>query len=168
MAAVAISEDRFDNLLNIRASRLSSKLQLISQRRVLRPAGVQLMNWRIMVNLHRLGHSHLSQITKKTSLDPAHASRAVSQMERDGLVARRVDGRDNRRRELSLTPKGREIVDRLWPQIEAIGNEVRTSFNDDEFNALKLMMDRAIAKVDAMLIEDDSDRDGDMNKPEAA
>jgi DNA-binding MarR family transcriptional regulator len=52
-------------------------------------------------------------LAERLEIDPANASTMVSRLERRGLVSRRLDAHDRRRRLVSLTGTGRETVMRL-------------------------------------------------------
>ena len=54
-----------------------------------------------------------SELAKRLGLSPAAAGRAVDALTRQGIVARREDEDDRRVKRLSLTPTGREAVDRI-------------------------------------------------------
>ena len=147
--------DEFDDFLNIRVVQLAAKLQLIAQRRVLRPAGIPILNWRLMLILYRAGASNLVELIKPSSTDPAHASRAIAQMVAEGLIERRSDPSDNRRRLLSLTDAGIAVVKKYWPQMKSANDEIQSAFNTEEFQGLKHLLDRARSKADEMQSDDE-------------
>ncbi|WP_271845476.1 MarR family winged helix-turn-helix transcriptional regulator [Cognatishimia sp. SS12] len=149
-----ITEGDIDDYLNIRAVQMSNRLQLMVQRRALRPAGLPLQDWRIIVSLARYGSSHLRHITQRASLDPAHASRAASNLEKQGLITRRVDPNDSRRRLLSLTSAGEEMFWKIWNESMAMSQEINALFSKDELQSLKSYLDRVIHFADGKLGSD--------------
>jgi DNA-binding MarR family transcriptional regulator len=54
-----------------------------------------------------------SELAKRLGLSPAATGRAVDALTRQGIVSRREDEEDRRVKRLSLTPTGREAVDRI-------------------------------------------------------
>ena len=80
---------------------------------VLKNENLQILEWQLMFSVARFGSCHLAFITRSTSIDPAHGSRAASTLEAKGLVSRREDPGNKRRKLISLTPKGVEVFERI-------------------------------------------------------
>ncbi|WP_067186788.1 MarR family winged helix-turn-helix transcriptional regulator [Microtetraspora niveoalba] len=71
----------------------------------------------ILAALRRVGGELTpSRLARETFASGAAVTKRVKVLERDGLVARRADDRDRRVFHLSLTGRGRELVDRLLPE----------------------------------------------------
>jgi len=154
VTAAFLPADEVDNFINIRIVRLATKLQRLTLRRLLRDAGLPVLEWRILFALARSGPNHLRSITSYGALDPAHASRAAAQLEAKGLISRKEDPADHRRRVLSLTPDGERIVREIWPATMDFAAEMRAGFSVEEFDTLKSLLDRALSNADALLEEE--------------
>ncbi|MFF4775938.1 MarR family winged helix-turn-helix transcriptional regulator [Microtetraspora fusca] len=71
----------------------------------------------VLAALRRVGGELTpSRLARETFASGAAVTKRVRVLEREGLVARRVDGRDRRVVHLSLTERGRELIDRLLPE----------------------------------------------------
>lgn len=151
MTKPLIPEDAFDDILNIRVLRLASKLSLIFVRETLRPAGLSVQEWRILVSLAQMGDSHLRALARKASLDSAHASRVASHMVSRGLIARHPDTRDQRRIVFSITKAGAEVFFRIWPRAKDLAGEFRQIYSAEEFTVLLTLIDRAVEHADTLL-----------------
>ncbi len=72
--------------------------------------GLTLAESRCLFTIDRLGHPDIGQIAQSLDLDLGYASRLVSRLQRSGCVARsRTDG-DHRRRVVTLTPAGADLL----------------------------------------------------------
>ncbi|MEM9852112.1 MAG: MarR family transcriptional regulator [Pseudomonadota bacterium] len=146
-----LPREEFDDVLNMLAIPLGMKLQLITQRVALRPADLTLQQWRFMLCLARNGDLHLRRLTRMAALDPAHASRAATQLVKRGFVSARKNPDDNRQRVFSLTPGGRDMVRAVWPRSKAPSMEIRGLYTDAEFALFKEFMARAISHAEEIL-----------------
>lgn len=149
-----LPDDEADDFLNIRVVRLATKLQRLMLRRVVRDAGLPVLEWRVLFALARRGDDHLRSITDKGVLDPAHTSRAAAQLEAKGLITRRDDPKDQRRRVLSLTPEGVTKVRAIWAEAKCLSQDLKHGFTDAEFSMLKSLLDRASDNADALLADE--------------
>lgn len=149
-----LPEEQVDDFLNIRVVRLATKLQRLMLRRALRDADLPVLEWRLMFELAQGGENHLRQITQNRSLDPAHTSRAAALLERKGLISRRDDPADHRRKLLSLTAAGRALVIHIWTEAQTLSASLKSEFSEQEFATFKQLLDRAHVQADTLLAVD--------------
>lgn len=124
---------------------------LIFQRETLRPAGIKVQQWRILVSLAQFDELHLRSLARHSSQDPAHTSRVVKSMIAQGWVISRPDDTDLRRIQFSLSQAGQDIVQASWPDAKDLAADTAQLFDDAEFQLFKQMLDRANAACDARL-----------------
>ncbi|MGI9356705.1 MAG: MarR family winged helix-turn-helix transcriptional regulator [Rhizobiaceae bacterium] len=148
-----IAQEEIDQILNIRILGLASKMSLIFQRETLRPAGIKVQQWRILVSLAQYGELHLRALARHSSQDPAHTSRVVRSMISDGLITSRPDEDDMRRIKYELTAAGTKIIKKHWPDAKRFAADIAELFDSSEFNQMKDMLDRANELCDARLQE---------------
>ncbi|MGE8681788.1 MAG: MarR family winged helix-turn-helix transcriptional regulator, partial [Achromobacter marplatensis] len=65
-------------------------------------------------------------------------------MEEQGLIKRVRSSADQRRQEISLTPKSNKLIDRMRPQVDAKYQEIESKIG-------KELLDRLYRDVDAMV-----------------
>ncbi|HEU0199049.1 MAG TPA: MarR family transcriptional regulator [Burkholderiaceae bacterium] len=75
--------------------------------------------WRVLAALAGPGRMKTTEIAARTALDKMQVSRAVTRMERDGLIEREHDAADRRNRILRLLPAGRALFKQVAPMAEA-------------------------------------------------
>ena len=91
---------------------------------------------------HFLANNSESTITGIAhSLNLQHPSvvQVVNEMIEQGLLQSKTDSRDRRRRQVSLTPKGRRLLKKLqpiWKAFEDAGKEIVIEFDNDLIGAI--------------------------------
>ena len=99
--------------------------------------------WRVLVTLGQFGTMTGKAIGLHSTMHKTKVSRAVAQLERRKLLARRANRADMREAYLSLTPAGREIYDVVAPIALDFGRQLIEVVDPADRGAL----DRALKKV---------------------
>jgi len=139
--AALIPQEQIDNFIIIRARAFTSKVRRVVTRDVLQNEDLPILEWQLLFSVARFGSCHLAYITRRTSIDPAHGSRAASALEKKGLITRREDPENKRRKLISLTPSGVETFERIWPQARQTIKRVTDQLDPKDFAELKRLFD---------------------------
>lgn len=70
------------------------------------------------------GRLRAVELGQQLCLSPSHVSRRLDRAEREGLVRREPDPDDRRASQITLTPKGEQVVAQFAPHLEAVINRV--------------------------------------------
>ena len=116
------------------------KIQRAVLRDVLAGEDLPLLEWQLMYSIARFGSCHLAHVTNQTSIDPAHGSRAISALEQKGLVVRREDPENRRRKLISLTPDGIAVFERIWPRARDLLAAVTDQLDRAGFEEFKRLL----------------------------
>ena len=81
----------------------------------LAPLGISLDMWRVLAALSNNGEQRQVDLVTMTSIDASTMSRLVSRLVRSGLVTRSRSAKSSREVVVELSPKGRDLVQRLIP-----------------------------------------------------
>lgn len=95
----------------------------------------------LAVGVEKLGTP--SRIAAFIGIDRTATSRALRQMESAGLIRRSCGAADRRTTEVSLTDKGRELLDRSIPLARENAARVAERLTADELAALKSLLAKA-------------------------
>ena len=133
--------DQVDDFIIVRATAFTSRIQRAMARDVLRDVDLPVLEWRLLFSVARFGSCHLAYITRRTSIDPAHGSRAAAALERKGLISRCDDPANKRRKVISLTAKGVELFEQIWPRAQKITKQVTDTLCPQDFAEIKRLMD---------------------------
>lgn len=76
------------------------------------PDGVTIPMWRVLAVLHERGEQRQIDLSRLTFIEESTTSRLVSTLARRGLVSRQRSKANNREVSVTLTAKGRALVER--------------------------------------------------------
>jgi DNA-binding MarR family transcriptional regulator len=99
--------------------------------------------WRVLVTLGEFGMMTAKAIGLHSHMHKTKVSRAIAQLERRKLVARKANRADLREAFVSLTPAGRELYNELAPAALAFVRQLMEAVDPADRAAL----DRAVAKL---------------------
>ena len=82
-----------------------------------------------------------------TITDPSTLSRALDQLDTDGLIARSPCLDDSRAVRVSLTPAGRTVFDRLWPKMAEAQESLFRGVSEAERAAFLTILQRILRNI---------------------
>ncbi|AYD01767.1 MarR family transcriptional regulator [Neorhizobium sp. NCHU2750] len=132
--------------LGSRFKRIGESLQANTQR-ILQMHGLDLQGAQCpyLAALDREGPLTVGEIAEAVGVSQPGATRAIGQMVEAGLMAMAVSDDDQRRRLVSLTDAGRDVVafakDKVWPDIEAAVSDLCRGFEADLLRQLAIIED---------------------------
>lgn len=109
--------------------------------------GVTRARWHLLKQLFSEDQLSQAALQQRAEVDGAAVTRQMKQLEEAGIVARRVDPRDNRFTLVALTPAGRQLVSKLMEQRAAFEARVMAGVEPSEI----AMMQRGLGQVRANL-----------------
>lgn len=151
MHGALIPSEQVDDFIVLRARAFTGKVARAMTRDVLSDENLPVLEWQLLFSVARFGSCHLAHITRHTSIDPAHGSRAASALEKAGLVTRREDPENRRRKLISLTPEGIETFERVWPRARRMIRSVTDHLEHKDFEDLKRLLVLINAAADSLL-----------------
>lgn len=86
----------------------------------------------VLFELRRCGGLYLRELCDHLYLRPSTVTVMVRRMEKNGLVRRRPDSKDQRMVRIDLTPKGEETVQRLAQATREMEKECLAGFSREE------------------------------------
>lgn len=113
----------------------------------LRPHGVTVQRWRVLMVIANLGPRNISELVELTIIPQSALSRVVDQMERDGLVARWASKTDSRSVLVQLTEHGRAMYQQLAPTAKEHADAIIANFNAAELDALHTFLRRILSNL---------------------
>ena len=159
-----IPQDQIDDFFILRARAFTSRVRRMVTNHVLQNEDLQILEWQLLFSVARFGSCHLAFITRSTSIDPAHGSRAASTLEAKGLIARREDPENRRRKLISLTPKGVEVFERIWPSARMAIKNITDQLDPVDFAELKRLMDLLNKATEQPLAKTSSHRQSKLSE----
>ncbi len=97
--------------------------------------GLTVAEWRVLVNLQRLGTASVRDIQVFTNLEKSRVSRAVSRLESAGLVMKQTSRQDARLVEIALTARGVKVLQAILPAATGIEAQLLDGLSEDQKQA---------------------------------
>lgn len=141
MHEALIPSDQLDDFIILRARAFTSTMKRVVARDVLKGEALAVLEWQLLFSVARFGACHLAYITQRTSIDPAHGSRAAAALEKKGMITRCRDPAHKRRKLITLTPEGVETFERIWPRARQAVKTVTEQLGAQDFQDLKRLLD---------------------------
>lgn len=102
-------------------------------------AGVSSSQFGVLDALFHLGPLTLGEIAKKHLKSPNNMTSVVDTMERSGLVMRRRCEQDRRVIYVDITPKGKQVFTKLWPDhVKRVMASVRNLTQEEQETLARL------------------------------
>ncbi len=143
------AELQLDNFLPYRLSVLNNMVSRALAEQYQARFGLSIPEWRVMANLGRAAPMSANEVAERTSMDKVKVSRAISRMQKAGLVKRETDARDHRVSSLKLSAKGKRIYDKIAPMALAWEQEFLSVLSEREIAAF----DKILGKLDKRIRE---------------
>ncbi len=105
-------------------------------------AGASLATWVVLSGIDRGRWDNQRGLARDLRIEGATLTRHLDRMEREGLIVRTRDARDRRQVRAELTPRGRELHDRLTAIAAKTGRRVCDGLSDREQATLRRLLDR--------------------------
>jgi len=116
-------------------------------RPVLNEAGVTEQQWRVLRTLSEDGPMEPNQIARSCQILSPSLTRMLAGMEQSGLIRRTRSDSDQRRQEISLTPKSETLIKHMRPQVDRKYQELEAKIGKELLDRLYRDVDAAIALV---------------------
>ncbi len=109
--------------------------------------GISVAEWRVVAHLSQQEAVSVREIHDRVGMDKPKVSRAASRLEAAGYVTKVVNEADRRLVELSLTDKGREMIDTLAPIAADYQGRLLSALGGDA-EAFRALVDRLTQEFD--------------------
>ncbi len=133
-----ILEEFLPYRLNVLAGLTSSALAQIYAERF----GLSIPAWRIIVTLGQYELRTARDMAPDGVMHKSTVSRAVSALEKRGLIVRRPNLDDRREEWLALTPAGRAIYEAVAPEALAVEERLLSALTPQEQQAFTVLIDK--------------------------
>jgi DNA-binding MarR family transcriptional regulator len=138
-----VIQDSLGYLVN-RAARLLAQ-QLTDE---LRPAGVGIGQWAVLVHLWARDGMSQAQLARVAAIEPPTMVRTIDRMVRDGFVERRPDASDARISRIHVTERGQSIRDELVAKAVGVNERALSRFTATERRNLIALLRKLIAQAE--------------------
>lgn len=112
--------------------------------------GMTFAQYFVLMNIREKLAVTPSEICQNICHDTGAFTRLIDQMEERGLLSRTRSATDRRRIELSLTPAGESLLDKMIPLVVDFWNGILADFSIQEADIMTDMLQRFTASLSAL------------------
>ncbi|MCB1397495.1 MAG: MarR family transcriptional regulator [Rhodobacter sp.] len=143
-----------DGHLPARLFTLSARISQHAQRANARPLGLDMCEWRVVQILGRDGASTINEAADRIAMDRGGTSRAISRLEKRGLIYRLPQDADRRRSRVDLTESGHALHEEVARFANAREQRLTRGLSAQERTLLAHLLARLETEAQAMQTED--------------
>lgn len=118
-------------------------------RPLLQAHGVTEQQWRALRSLHEQGELTAAGLASECAILAPSMTRIIRRLSHDGYVLVNRSKNDQRELKLKISAKGKRLVDKLGPEIEAAYANIRDRMEPEHMAALYRELGRFISRVDS-------------------
>ncbi|SEW31078.1 DNA-binding transcriptional regulator, MarR family [Aliiroseovarius sediminilitoris] len=145
---------KLDDFLPYQLAVLSSRVSAGFSRHYRKAYGISVSEWRVVAHLSQADSVSVREIHERVDMDKPKVSRAASRLEAAGYVTKTVNPQDRRLVELSLTPKGHEMIEVLTPIAHAYEAHLSALLGENDID-FRQRVGKLIAALGTDLAEED-------------
>jgi len=131
----------------------------------LRSFGLTEQQWRVLRALSSRNAVEVAALSELTFLLGPSLSRILKELESRKVIARTTPDTDQRRGIISITPKGRQLIDEVGVDSEAIYAEITSRFGDKKLSILQAMLGNLEEALSGPLIMNGSTKREPQRRP---
>ena len=105
-----------------------------------REMGVSAGTWFSLTLLSKKDGISQRELSQKFEIDPSRVTRLAKRLEREGLILRKRDSEDHRIVRMSLTEKGKGLIEDLSEHRVSFDRQIGTMLNPEELKELRRML----------------------------
>jgi DNA-binding MarR family transcriptional regulator len=109
--------------------------------------GLGIPEWRVMAVLANEPGLSAAEVVERTAMDKVAVSRAVAALRRQGRIERRIDARDRRRSQLSLSAAGQRVYDEVVPFARRFERRLLAALSPADRTALDRIVGRLLDEL---------------------
>lgn len=136
-----------DAFLPYRLAKLASRVSRGFAQEYSARFGLSIPEWRVMAHLSQSDTVSVRELHLKADLEKSKASRAAARLESAGLVVKKISKTDRRLIELSLSPKGEEMMAELRPLALSYEADVLGALSADDRKQLDRLIGQLLEKT---------------------
>ncbi len=106
--------------------------------------GLSIPEWRVLAHLSQDSHVSVREIHERVEMDKSKVSRAAHQLEMAGLIKKVTDKNDRRLVALSLSAKGRRIMEKITPMAHGYADEILEPLEPHERDVLQSAIEKLL------------------------
>lgn len=132
---------KMEQEVSVKFRRLDRLLKRTIERKV-KDTGVYRSQHRILMHLNRQPNCSQVEIADFLDISPAAVAVSLKKLEKSGYICRETDENDNRIHQVTITPKGRQVIEKSFVIFREVDIQMFAGFSDEELKQLDHFLER--------------------------
>lgn len=138
---------KLDNFLPYQLAVLSTRVSAKFSKQYQETYGISVSEWRVVAHLSQADSVSVREIHSRVDMDKPKVSRAASRLEAAGYVTKTINPNDRRLVELSLTQKGRHMIEEIGPIADTYEAELVDLLGED-YDSFRAQISKILNALD--------------------
>jgi len=109
--------------------------------------GLSITKMRALAALAAIDGLSVNELTVYAVAEQSTMSRTLDQMERDGLIVRRINESDSRARQMSLTEAGWDVYREIWPEMRKAERAMFHNVSSEDYAVTLRVLNQMLENV---------------------
>ena len=114
----------------------------------LKEINLNLSQTKVLLTLYTYDGVSIDFLGKKTYMSKSSVTKAVKHLENKGLVNKEIDGKDNRKKIITTTDKGKQIQKEALEMNFKIEEKLKKELGNDAIKSMKIQLKNLILALD--------------------
>ena len=114
----------------------------------LKEINLNMSQTKVLLTLYDYDGVSIDFLTKKTYMSKSSVTKAVKHLEKKGLVNKKIDEEDNRKKVITTTDKGKEIQEDALEMNFRIEEKLKKELGNDAIKSMKIQLRDLILALD--------------------
>lgn len=138
------------SFLPFQVTSLADDLSLSLARQYRTEFEVSVPEWRVLAVLSQVGTATAGELGRMTQMDKPRVSRAITKMQKRGLLERELDEADQRVSILRLSADGQALYQQIVPLAQAWETRLLSGFSDSEISCVRSVLAKLKQRVEVV------------------
>lgn len=117
---------------------------------MVKDTGVYRSQHRILMHLHRQPNCSQVEIADFLDISPAAVAVSLKKLEKGGYICRETDENDNRVHQVTITAKGKQVIEKSFAIFQKVDRQMFLGFSDEEMEQMSGYLERIYQNFEAM------------------
>jgi DNA-binding MarR family transcriptional regulator len=110
--------------------------------------GLNVDEWIVLKQISEKNGCSQVELSRSTLTGPAKMTRTIDTLARKQLIDKQQSERDRRRHRIFVSPKGKQLIDRIWPDVLAYRQMALKDFSAEEKGKLSVLLHKMVDNLE--------------------
>lgn len=140
-AGLPLDRIAIESVLSMKFRRADAAFKRLIERRV-KDTGVYRSQHRLLMHLNCQPNCSQVELAEQLEVSPAAIAVSIKKLEKGGYIRRETDESDNRVHQVTITPKGEQVIQKSITMFQEVEAQMFAGFSDEEMERMGDFLER--------------------------